>query len=598
MPVLQLITISGREHFMSLRKKTLLLITILLVGLIGVLSISLSFILLGSFSKLEEENTKRNVQRVREALNQEVNELNSSVSSWAQWDATYNYAQDQNQAFKQTNLVDSSFTDEEINFLLIINKEGQKIYKQGFDLDAEIKMPIPGTLQDKLQVDSILVNHQEEGSEVKGVSLLGKDILLISSQPILTSQGTGEIQGTLIMGRYLNNNKIEQLEQRTQLDLDIYLVDNQSLTENLQEIKDELESLQNDENSTGIVPIITQTLDQNNISGYTLVTDIDGEPALLLEIILRRDIYRQGRVSLIYLLGSLLIVGVIFCISTLFLLERLVLLRLINLSTDVKQIGTNSDLSLRVNSTGEDELSNLGHAINEMLDMIEEGRKIIAEEQQKAENLLLNILPAPIAHQLKQSHSAIAENFDEVTILFADIVGFTPLSARLQPIQLVNLLNEIFSAFDTLAEELGLEKIKTIGDAYMVASGLPIERDDHAAAMAEMALEMQSAIARFRAERGENVQIRIGINTGVAIAGVIGTKKFIYDLWGDAVNVASRMESSGEPGQIQLTESTYKHLKGKYNLDYRGTIKVKGKGKMKTYWLLGRLNSEKKILSC
>ena len=210
-------------------------------------------------------------------------------------------------------------------------------------------------------------------------------------------------------------------------------------------------------------------------------------------------------------------------------------------------------------------------------------------EQEKSERLLRNILPEAIANQLKQNPGAIAEQFNEVTILFADLVGFTPLSARLKPIELVNLLNQIFSTFDELAEQLGLEKIKTIGDAYMVAAGLPIPRADHAEAIAQMALAMQAAVERFQSQQGENIQIRMGINTGIVVAGVIGTKKFIYDLWGDAVNVASRMESSGQPGSIQVTTVTYERLKDKYVFEKRGAIQVKGKGEMVTYWLIGSL---------
>ncbi|MBC6452256.1 MAG: GAF domain-containing protein [Hormoscilla sp. SP5CHS1] len=207
-------------------------------------------------------------------------------------------------------------------------------------------------------------------------------------------------------------------------------------------------------------------------------------------------------------------------------------------------------------------------------------------EQEKSEQLLLNILPEPIAAKLKQSQEHIAENFEEVTIMFADIVGFTPLSARLEPIALVNLLNKIFSTFDALASELGLEKIKTIGDAYMVAAGLPIPKPDHAEAIADMALAMQTAVNNFQVEVDNSFQIRVGINSGVVVAGVIGIKKFIYDLWGDAVNVASRMESSGEPGRIQVTAATHKLLLDKYLFEERGKISVKGKGEMTTYWLI------------
>ncbi|HLP89849.1 MAG TPA: adenylate/guanylate cyclase domain-containing protein [Nostocaceae cyanobacterium] len=212
----------------------------------------------------------------------------------------------------------------------------------------------------------------------------------------------------------------------------------------------------------------------------------------------------------------------------------------------------------------------------------------LRESQKRSEKLLLNVLPLPIAERLKQDTSAIAEHFDEVTILFADIVGFTPLSTRIQPTDLVNLLNEIFSAFDDLTEQHNLEKIKTIGDAYMVVGGLPIANSNHATAAAEMALDMQEVITNFQ-NKYKELQIRIGINTGEVIAGVIGTKKFIYDLWGDAVNIASRMESSGLPGKIQVTEATYNRLKDKYKFEKRGEVAVKGRGEMTTYWLVGEI---------
>ena len=212
----------------------------------------------------------------------------------------------------------------------------------------------------------------------------------------------------------------------------------------------------------------------------------------------------------------------------------------------------------------------------------------LAEAKEKSEGLLLNVLPETIARRLKEGDSAISDGFTEVTILFADIVDFTALSSQMSPTQLVILLNQIFSAFDRLTEQLGLEKIKTIGDAYMVASGLPTPRPDHAEAIAEMALAMRREIARLSQTLNQPLDIRIGINTGPAVAGVIGTKKFIYDLWGDTVNVASRMESLGMAGGIQIGPATYARLQGKYLFESRGLIEVKGKGKMETYWLKGK----------
>ena len=208
-------------------------------------------------------------------------------------------------------------------------------------------------------------------------------------------------------------------------------------------------------------------------------------------------------------------------------------------------------------------------------------------EQEKSDRLLLNILPEPIAERLKHDPSIIADTFAEVTVLFADIVGFTQLSARVSPTELVSLLNDIFSTFDQLAEKHGLEKIKTIGDAYMVVGGLPMPRIDHAEAIAQMALDMQQAIADFSNTHSQAFSIRIGINSGPVVAGVIGIKKFIYDLWGDTVNTASRMESHGLPGRIQITSTTYDILQHKYLLESRGTIEVKGKGEMNTYFING-----------
>ena len=193
-----------------------------------------------------------------------------------------------------------------------------------------------------------------------------------------------------------------------------------------------------------------------------------------------------------------------------------------------------------------------------------------------------------IALRLKQGENPIADSFSDVTILFADLVGFTELSSRTTPQELVKLLNCIFSDFDQLTEKYHLEKIKTIGDNYMVASGLPLPRLDHAIAIADMALEMQEIMIKFNQKKGEFLRLRIGINSGSVVAGVMGTKKFIYDLWGDAVNTASRMESQGIPGKIQVTESTYQLLSEQYIFEPRGSIYVKGKGNMITYFLQGK----------
>ncbi|HAX78687.1 MAG TPA: adenylate/guanylate cyclase with GAF sensor(s) [Cyanobacteria bacterium UBA11372] len=207
-------------------------------------------------------------------------------------------------------------------------------------------------------------------------------------------------------------------------------------------------------------------------------------------------------------------------------------------------------------------------------------------QKEQTERLLLNILPKPIAERLQEQPQIIADSFSEVSVLFADLVGFTDFSSQKSPTELVEFLNLIFSKFDLLSQKHGLEKIKTIGDAYMVVGGLPTYREDHAEAIARMALDMQASLDSVNNKLGQSFCLRIGINIGPVVAGVIGLTKFIYDLWGDTVNVASRMESSGIPGEIQVTSAVYERLKHKFALKKRGDIAIKGKGEMTTYFLV------------
>jgi adenylate cyclase len=210
-------------------------------------------------------------------------------------------------------------------------------------------------------------------------------------------------------------------------------------------------------------------------------------------------------------------------------------------------------------------------------------------EQAKSEKLLLNILPQSIAARLKDNDMRIADSHESVTILFADIVGFTKLTDVMKPAELVELLSQLFSRFDNLAENYGLEKIKTIGDGYMVVGGAPLAQADHANIIASLALQMQKALAEFNAQTGRQLQMRIGISSGPVVAGVIGTTKFAYDMWGDPVNMAARMEKASLPDAIHVSEATYQLLKQHYQLESRGLMPIKGKGEVNTYLLHGEL---------
>jgi class 3 adenylate cyclase len=223
--------------------------------------------------------------------------------------------------------------------------------------------------------------------------------------------------------------------------------------------------------------------------------------------------------------------------------------------------------------------------------IIEQRETDLAAEKEKVDLLLLNILPRPIASRLKQDRQPISDSLPMVTVIFADLVGFTSMSSTRPPGELVQTLDELFSVFDELADRFGLEKIKTIGDAYMAAAGVPEPREDHAIAAAEMALAMLEALRQRQPSGGAALRLRVGMSSGPVIAGVIGRRKFSYDLWGDVVNVASRMESHGIPDQIQVTLATYELLKDRFAFTPRGSIEVKGKGAMSTYILTGAMST-------
>jgi class 3 adenylate cyclase len=275
------------------------------------------------------------------------------------------------------------------------------------------------------------------------------------------------------------------------------------------------------------------------------------------------------------------------------------------LTTTVKRFA-NKDFSARTEVSSHDEIGQLGFNFNAMAatiqdhnehleDLVKQRTHELVEEKATSERLLLNVLPAPIAERLKTGESLIVDRFDAVSVMFADIVGFTTVASKTSPVELVTMLNEVFSMFDKLAEQHGLEKIKTIGDAYMVVAGIPQPVADHAIAIAHMALDMQAGIDSYAKRTNTDLTIRIGIHTGSVVAGVIGTKKFIYDLWGDTVNTASRMESTGVPGRIQVTEATCRLLRDQFELEPRGPIDIKGKGQMHTYLLVKQRQDPERV---
>jgi class 3 adenylate cyclase len=272
------------------------------------------------------------------------------------------------------------------------------------------------------------------------------------------------------------------------------------------------------------------------------------------------------------------------------------ILRPVNALVDAAAKVAAGDLTAQVKWKWKDELGVLSDTFNSMTKNIREKTEVIEQKNRENEALLLNILPSEIGTRLKGGEQEIADNFADVTVLFGDIVGFTVLSSHTSAKRIVEILNGIFSLFDRDAHELGIEKIKTIGDCYMAVCGLPHPYSDHADRMARMALRMLEVTRQYNKEKGTNLQLRIGINSGPVVAGVIGKSKFIYDLWGDTVNLASRMESAGVPGEIQVTRSVYERLKGKFEFESRGVIQVKGKGEIDAFLLHSELVAEEVAL--
>ncbi|HWJ92743.1 MAG TPA: adenylate/guanylate cyclase domain-containing protein [Flavisolibacter sp.] len=295
------------------------------------------------------------------------------------------------------------------------------------------------------------------------------------------------------------------------------------------------------------------------------------------------------------LLVSLLVFAIGITIG--FWLARNISVPVLALRDAANKVGE-GDLTQRVTKLHRDEIGELGIAFNKMVDDLGRAQKQISDrthelvmEKKKSDELLLNILPADTAEELKITGSAQAKQYPSVTVLFADFRGFTRLSEKLHPQVLVAELNFFFSAFDRIVEKYNIEKIKTIGDAYMCAGGLPVENDTHAEDVVKAAVEMRDFIRQHRSKESELVfEIRIGVNTGPVVAGIVGLRKFAYDIWGDTVNIASRMETTSEPGKINISGATYELIKDRFDCVYRGKINAKNKGEIDMYFVEGLKN--------
>jgi class 3 adenylate cyclase len=311
-----------------------------------------------------------------------------------------------------------------------------------------------------------------------------------------------------------------------------------------------------------------------NVPGlrWALIAKVDQSEAFAPILQLERELIVVGMVALLVVL----VTGA--------WLARSLLGPLRELTTGVNRFA-GGDYGAKVAVRSADEIGQLCLAFNSMVGELHEKNTLIESKNRENEQLLLNILPGPIANRLREGEQSIADGFNEVTVAFADLVEFTRMSANMPPSDLVSLLNGLFSRFDEAARELGIEKIKTVGDAYMAVCGLPVPVPDHTRRMMRMAIRMVHITREHALEHRVSLKLRVGINSGPVVAGVIGKSKYIYDLWGDTVNLASRMETGGLPDAIQVTKPVYEALKDEFTFEFRGAIEVKGKGMIEA-WLL------------
>jgi sensor domain CHASE-containing protein/nitrogen-specific signal transduction histidine kinase/CheY-like chemotaxis protein len=353
---------------MTLRNKTLMMIGVTLAGLIVIQFVTSRIILLRGFRELEEKHVRQNIDQALRALSREIASIQTIAHDWAAWDDTYTFIADANDDYVKSNLVDETFTDMRLSLMLFIDTSGKAVFAKAFDVKNEEEMPVSQTIQEQLSDNSPLVHHESTDSSLAGIILNPEGAMLIVSEPIVTSEEEGPIRGTLIMARELDDSEIKHVAETTQLSLSIYRLDDPQIPSDVQVARSSLSDQ---------TPIALYPLSAQSIAGYALIKDIYGKPILVLKVDIPREIYQKGEATISYFLLSLAVVGLVFAMVIILLLEKQVLSRVTRLGKTVTTIGLSSDLSMRVSMTGKDELSGLANEVNRMLEALQESEESI-----------------------------------------------------------------------------------------------------------------------------------------------------------------------------------------------------------------------------
>jgi len=353
---------------MTLRNKTLMMIGVTLAGLIVIQFVTSRIILLRGFRELEEKHVRQNIDRALRALSHEIAGIQTIAHDWAAWDDTYTFIADANDDYVKSNLVDETFTDMRLSLMLFIDTSGKAVFAKAFDFKNEEEVPVPQAIQKQLSASSPLVHHTNTDSSLAGIILNPGGAMLIVSEPIVTSEEEGPIRGALIMARHLDDSEIKNVAETTQLSLNMYRLDDPQTPSDVQVARSSLSDQ---------TPIALYPLSVESIAGYALIKDIYGKPILVLKVDIPREIYQKGEATISYFLLSLAVVGLVFGVVIILLLEKQVLSRVTHLGKTVTSIGLSSDLSMRVSMTGKDELSGLANEVNRMLKALQESEESI-----------------------------------------------------------------------------------------------------------------------------------------------------------------------------------------------------------------------------